>query len=69
MELIKCGTKAFTVMGNIEGIITGINIRGERATYELSYFNNMEYKAIWLDVSEFETFSETTDIDFKVNFK
>ena len=54
IEVVKCGTKATTKMSQIEGIVTGISIRFNRATYEISYFHNGEYKSVWLDESEFE---------------
>ncbi len=58
IQLIQCGSRIETQIGKIEAIITGINIRGERVTYEISYFSNGEYKNTWLDVSEFIVIDE-----------
>jgi len=55
MNLIKCGTEAKTKLAGMDAIVTAISIRFNRATYELSYFYNGEYKTVWLDESEFET--------------
>jgi hypothetical protein len=66
MTLIKCGTKALTKMGHIEGIVTAISIRFNRAQYELSYFHNGEYKTMWMDESEFDVdINEKVTIGFK----
>lgn len=66
MKLIQCGTKAHISSAKIDAIITGISIRFNRSTYELSYFYNGEYKSVWLDESEFETSSsEKLKIGFK----
>jgi uncharacterized protein with von Willebrand factor type A (vWA) domain len=53
IEVIKCGVKATTKISQIEAIVTAISIRFNRTSYELSYFNNGEYKTVWLDESEF----------------
>ena len=53
MELIKCGTKVTTVIGEISGIITAICVRFDKVQYEFSYFVNGEYKNIWIDSCEF----------------
>lgn len=41
---------------SLSGIITGICLRGDgsQITYEISYFNEREYKQIWMVESEFE---------------
>lgn len=67
MVLINCGTKCIPKLYKTECIITGINIRYEKVIYELSYFNNGSYTAIWLNEDEFETVevNSTTKIGFK----
>ena len=55
MNLIPCGSKAKTKVGEIEGIITAISIRFDRASYEFSYFTATDYKTCWLNESEFHT--------------
>lgn len=52
-EVIPCGTKVETVISKIPGIITGISIRYDYVTYEVSYFTNNEYKSCWLQAAEF----------------
>jgi len=54
MNIIKHGQKAVTKISNIEGIITATIIRFENIIYEFSYFNNNEYKQIWVTESEIE---------------
>jgi hypothetical protein len=50
----------------IAKIKTGISIRFNRVTYEISYFVNGDYKAIWMDECEFEIDKkETVKIGFK----
>jgi hypothetical protein len=66
MEVIKCGTVVKPKMNNIEGIVTAISIRFGRATYEISYFYNGDYKAVWLSEDEIETVpAEKQHIGFK----
>lgn len=66
MDVIKCGTIATPKLHNVECIITGISIRFNRCTYELSYFNNGENKTVWLDEAEFTVKSEGRS---KIGFK
>lgn len=54
MNIIKHGQKAVTTLSNIEGMITATTIRFDNIVYEFSYFNNNEYKTIWLSEHEFE---------------
>jgi len=54
MNIIKHGQKVVTNLSNIEGIITATIIRFESIVYEISYFNNNEYKQIWLTEFEFD---------------
>ena len=53
MEVVKCGAKAHINLNQTEAIVTGISIRFKRASYELSYYHNGEYKIVWCDESEF----------------
>lgn len=53
--LFPCGTLVRSKYGNIEGMITAQNLRFERVQYEVSYFNNGEQKAIWMNENEFTT--------------
>jgi uncharacterized protein with von Willebrand factor type A (vWA) domain len=66
MKLIKCGSKVRTKVNDIEAIITAVSIRFDSVSYELSYFNNGEYKSCWLNENEFEAKGlEKTSIGFK----
>lgn len=66
MKLIKCGTKAITTIGKVEGVITAISIRFNTVSYELSYFTRDEYKTAWLNESEFTTESKgRNEVGFK----
>ena len=48
MKVIKTGSKGKTVIGNIEGIITGICMRDNSLMYEFSYFVNGKRECYWL---------------------
>jgi len=69
MNIVKCGSKVKSVLTNIEGIITAASIRFNSVAYEVSYFNNGEYKQVWLNESEFELSINTKKetIGFKKN--
>lgn len=68
MTIVKGGTKVTTVLSNIQGIVTGTSIRFEAISYEVSYFNNGEYKQVWLNESEFTiTEGKKQTIGFKNN--
>lgn len=54
MKIVKCGTDITTKLNNINGIITAACIRFNAVNYEVSYFNNGEYKQIWLSEAEFQ---------------
>lgn len=53
IEVYKHGTPVKTVIGGIKGILIAICIRGEKVSYELSYFVDNEYRTTWLDECEF----------------
>lgn len=69
MTVVKCGSKVKSVLTNIEGIVTAVSIRFNAVAYEVSYFNNGEYKQVWLNESEFELSSthKKETIGFKKN--
>lgn len=62
MKVVKCGTKVKTVLSNIEGIVTCASIRFTSVNYEVSYFNNGEYKQVWLNENEFTIINGTKQI-------
>lgn len=66
MEIIKPGTGAKTKISNIEGFITGVNIRHGGTRYEFSYFSAGKYESVWLDEFEFDTTSAQKQ---KIGFK
>lgn len=53
IKIIKCGTMVTTVIGKIQGQITGVNIRFDRIQYEISYYNNGEIQTQWMNENEF----------------
>lgn len=68
MTVVRCGSKVKSVLTNIEGIVTAVSIRFTAVAYEVSYFNNGEYKQVWLNESEFETSTHKKEtIGFKKN--
>lgn len=58
-KVFECGTKAITITGKIEGIITGISIRFDKVSYEFSYFYNGDYKSVFLNENEFSVVVDT----------
>jgi len=55
VTILKCGIEVMTKLNSIQGIITGISIRFNTVSYEISYFNGLEYKQIWMNEVEFST--------------
>lgn len=53
LQVVKCQTKVKTVIGELQAIVTGICIRDEAISYELSYFHNGENKKAWVSRYEF----------------
>lgn len=54
IQVVKCQTKIKTIIGNIKAIVTGICIRDESISYEISYFNNGLNVTSWIKRYEFE---------------
>ncbi len=54
MEVRECGTKAKTVIGGIEGIITAVLIRFVKVQYELAYFDKGKRHSEWVEECELE---------------
>jgi hypothetical protein len=44
MEVIPCGVEVILKRAEYSGVITGISIRGNRVTYEVSYYESGTYK-------------------------
>lgn len=65
LTVVPCGTKVSSILGNVEGIITAISIRFNRASYEVSYFAGHDYKQIWMDEQEFKYTTKKETIGFK----
>jgi len=67
MEDVKinpCGTRIKTLIGGLEGFVTGISIRQSNQLYEMSYFANGEHREIWLYPFEFEIVSKKAPVGF-----
>lgn len=54
INIIKYGTPVITKSGKINAFITGVCIRGENMTYELSYFDGGTHNEVWLYRFEFD---------------
>ena len=66
MEVYKCGSKATTIIGKIEGIITGISIRFGKVQYELSYFEKGKHETAWVEECEITSeIKERNNIGYK----
>lgn len=64
MEIYQCGTKVKALQSNIEGVITGINIRFENIQYELSYWKDGTHNAVWVYEIEITSEKEKQKIGF-----
>lgn len=53
MKILPCGIRVTTIIAGHDGMITGANIRWEKVTYAISYFNVGAYNEIWMHESEF----------------
>ena len=53
IEVIPCGTEVTIKMGKIQGIISAISIRYAAYAYEITYYNDGEYKTVWCNEKEF----------------
>lgn len=45
--IYKCGVKVKIILSDITGYITGICIRGDTVSYEVSYNENLNYQTRW----------------------
>jgi hypothetical protein len=67
ITVYKCGNEVKIKKIDLNGFITGINIRDNRIMYEVSYFMNNTYCAHWFCEYEllFSVSNETMTIGFK----
>jgi len=67
LEVYKYGTQVTTKLGCIPAIITGVTIRGDSVSYEISYFYEGEHITVWIKDIEFTVDNdvEKTKIGFK----
>lgn len=54
MNIIPCATKIIINNGKLNAVITGICIRNESISYEISWFANGDHKLSWVYAYEFE---------------
>ncbi len=54
MKVYECGTEINIKNVNIDGFITGINIRNKIVRYEISFFSNGKYNQMWMNEYEFK---------------
>ena len=54
IQVVKCQTKIKTVIGGVKAIVTGICIRDDSISYEISYFHNGINATAWIKRYEFE---------------
>lgn len=66
MQIVKPGTSIITIIGQVKAMITGVCIRNESISYEISYFGGGEHKTAWIYRYEFEIDTSTkTKAGFK----
>lgn len=66
MQIVKPGTTIITTIGQIKAMVTGVCIRNESISYEISYFGSGEHKTAWIYRYEFEIDTSTkTKAGFK----
>jgi hypothetical protein len=58
MKVIPCGVEVLLKRAEYPGVITGINIRDNRVTYEISYYESGTYKSNWYCEYEFSVDTE-----------
>lgn len=54
MEIVKPGTPIITKIGTVKALISGVCIREESVSYEISYFASGEHKNAWIYRYEFD---------------
>lgn len=54
IQVVKCQTRIKTIMGGVKAIVTGICIRDESISYEISYFHDGRNITAWIKRYEFE---------------
>jgi hypothetical protein len=59
LKIFPCGTVVFVKMGQVEGMITAIIIRFDRAMYEVRYFLGGEELSVILHEDEFQPVDDT----------
>lgn len=64
MIILKHGTRIRTVVGNLDGFVTGVSIRDQAVLYEISYLVNGKFESSWLYRFEVEPQSEKKPAGF-----
>ena len=54
MKFYRTGTKVTTNVGNVDAVITAVELRSECITYELTYFIDNDFKKVWMSESQFQ---------------
>lgn len=54
MTIVKPGTPIITKIGSMKAIVTGVCIRDESISYEISCFSNCDHKSTWIYRYEFD---------------
>lgn len=54
MEPLKQGLQVITKSGKVPATITGVCMRGNNISYEISYFSNNSYHQYWVYAFEFD---------------
>ena len=66
MEIFKCGTPVIIKLANIKGIITCASLRYDEIRYEITYYDGLLQRTIWVHEDEFENNTEKAiNIGFK----
>jgi hypothetical protein len=66
MEVYKCGILVVVKLANIKGMITCCSIRFTEIRYEITYYEGLIQRTIWVHENEFEiTEPEIQKIGFK----
>ena len=66
MKIVKPGTSIITNIGQVKATLTGVCIREESISYEISYFGQGDHKSTWIYRYEFEIDTSTkTKAGFK----
>lgn len=68
LQIVKYGTKVTLANGSIKAFITGVCIRDQSISYEVSYFHSGNNLCCWVRRFEFEIEQNVKDTIYVIDF-